>query len=41
MWDGRDKNGDLVPSGSYIYFITGKDNLGKLYKKYTNLEVKY
>ena len=41
MWDGRDKNGDLVPSGSYIYFITGKDSLGELYKKYTNLEVKY
>lgn len=40
-WDGRDKNGDLVPDGSYMYFVTGDDNKGILFKKYSNLEVKY
>lgn len=40
-WDGLDKNGDLVPVGSYIYFITGLDRNGLTYKKYSKLEVNY
>lgn len=40
-WDGLDKNGDLVPVGSYIYFITGLDKNGLTYKKYSKLEVNY
>lgn len=40
-WDGLDKNGDLVPTGSYIYFITGLDKNGLTYKKYSKLEVNY
>jgi flagellar hook assembly protein FlgD len=40
-WDGSDKNGDLVPAGSYIYFITGLDKNGLTYKKYSKLEINY
>lgn len=27
-WDGRDRGGNLVPQGKYIYFFTGKDDQG-------------
>jgi len=40
-WDGHDRNSNLVPSGSYIYFITGTDINGLTYKKYSALEIKH
>jgi gliding motility-associated-like protein len=40
-WDGRMPNGDLVETGNFIYYITGKDNDGKLVTKYTRLTIKF
>jgi len=40
-WDGRMPNGDLVESGTLVYYITGKDSSGKLVTKYSRLTVKY
>jgi gliding motility-associated-like protein len=40
-WDGRMPNGDLVESGTFVYYITGKDFEGKLITRYSRLTVKY
>jgi gliding motility-associated-like protein len=40
-WDGRMPNGDLVESGTLVYYIIGKDSNGKLVTKYSRLTVKY
>jgi hypothetical protein len=29
-WDMRDENGKMVESGLYLYFVTGKDDAGKV-----------
>lgn len=39
QWDGTDLNGNPVPNGQYIYYLTAKDNSGKLVKKYSSLTV--
>lgn len=40
-WDGSLPNGDKVPQGSYVYYITGKDSEGKLVSKHSRLTIKY
>lgn len=36
-WDGNDIYGNPVPTGKYIYFITGNDRSGNPVKKYQSL----
>lgn len=38
-WDGTDLSGSPVPNGQYIYYLTAKDDSGKLVKKYSSLTV--
>lgn len=38
-WDGRDKEGNIVAAGSYVYFFTGKDLQGNSISKHNNLTV--
>lgn len=40
-WDGTMINGDKVPTGDYVYFITAKDSNGKSVTKYSNLSIRY
>jgi gliding motility-associated-like protein len=40
-WDGRLTNGDLAPSGNYVYFITAKDKNGKPVTRYSSLSIRY
>lgn len=40
-WDGTMINGDKVPSGDYVYFITAKDSNGKSVTKYSSLSIRY
>lgn len=40
-WDGTLLNGEKSPAGNYVYFITGKDNNGKTFNKYSNLNIRY
>lgn len=39
-WDGSNMNGDLVPEGSYVYFITAKTENNKPVSKYSSLTIK-
>lgn len=38
-WDGRDKQGNLVDSGAYVYFFTGKDLQGNPVSKHNSLRI--
>ena len=40
-WDGLATNGELSPSGTYVYYISAKDLNGKLLTKYSNLTISY
>lgn len=40
-WDGRNTNGDMLPAGNYIYYVTAKDNAGKPVTKYSQLTIRY
>lgn len=40
-WDGRLQNGDLAPSGNYIYYIVGKTIGKKDYTKISQLSILY
>jgi len=40
-WDGTGLNGDKVPVGDYVYYITGKDNNGKAVYNYSLLRIEY
>lgn len=41
QWDGRMMNGEIAPSGNYVYFFTGKDRKGKAVTKYSPLSIRY
>jgi len=40
-WDGTNLNGDKLPAGNYIYYVTAKDLEGKAVTKYSALTIKY
>ena len=40
-WDGTNLNGDKLPAGNYIYYVTAKDLEGKAITKYSSLTIKY
>ena len=40
-WDGLATNGELSPSGTYVYYISAKDLNGKLLTKYSSLTISY
>jgi gliding motility-associated-like protein len=40
-WDGTNLNGDKLPTGNYIYYVTAKDLEGKAVTKYSSLTIKY
>jgi gliding motility-associated-like protein len=40
-WDGTNLNGDKLPTGNYIYYVTAKDSEGKAVTKYSSLTIKY
>ena len=40
-WDGTNLNGDKLPAGNYIYYVTAKDSEGKAVTKYSSLTIKY
>ena len=40
-WDGTNLNGDKLPIGNYIYYVTAKDLEGKAVTKYSSLTIKY
>lgn len=39
IWDGRGLDGNVVPAGNYIYYITARDVKGKLITKYNSLRI--
>ena len=40
-WDGTNLNGDKLPTGNYIYYVTANDSYGKPLTKYSALTIKY
>ena len=40
-WDGTNLNGDKLPAGNYIYYVTAKDLEGKAVTKYSALTIKF
>lgn len=40
-WDGTNFNGDKLPTGNYIYYVTAIDLEGKSVTKYSSLTIKY
>ncbi|MCE3297145.1 MAG: hypothetical protein K0R65_2859 [Crocinitomicaceae bacterium] len=41
-WDGRDAQGNLVPSGTkFVYFFTGKGSHSEPVSRYNHLEIRY
>lgn len=40
-WDGTGLNGDKIPVGDYVYYITGKDRLGSPIYKSSLLRITY
>lgn len=40
-WDGTNLQGDKLPAGNYIYYVTAKDLEGKAVTKYSSLTIKY
>lgn len=40
-WEGTDLQGDKLPAGNYLYYVTAKDQAGKPVTKYSALTIKY
>ena len=38
-WEGVSMNGELVPAGDYVYYVTARDTEGKLITKYSTLHI--
>ena len=41
QWNGNSMLGDKLPAGTYLYIVTGKDKEEKMYKAYSNLDLRY
>lgn len=41
VWDGTGKNGEVVPEGNYVYYITARDSKGKIITKHSMLRIEY
>lgn len=41
QWNGNSMLGDKIPPGTYLYIVTGKDKEEKMYKAYSNLDLRY
>lgn len=39
VWDGVGMNGDLVPAGDYVYYITARDSKGNLVTRHSTLRI--
>lgn len=39
IWDGIGINGEMVPKGNYVYYITARDQKGKLISKHSVLRI--
>ena len=40
-WNGKKIDGDVCPTGTYIYYLTGKTVSGKTISKYSTLRIQY
>ena len=40
-WDGITLEGEIAPSGNYVYYISAKEQSGKLLTKYSSLTISY
>jgi gliding motility-associated-like protein len=40
-WNGKKVDGDVCPTGTYIYYLTGKTVSGKTMSKYSTLRIQY
>jgi gliding motility-associated-like protein len=40
-WDGITLEGEIAPSGNYVYYISAKEQRGKLLTKYSSLTISY
>ena len=40
-WNGKKVDGDVCPTGTYIYYLTGKTVSGKTISKYSTLRIQY
>lgn len=40
-WNGKKVDGDVCPTGAYIYYLTGKTISGKTISKYSTLRIQY
>ena len=38
-WEGVSTNGEVVPAGDYVYYVTARDTEGKLITKYSTLHI--
>ena len=38
-WDGRMLNGDMAPSGTYVYYVTAIDQFGNAVQKHSSLRI--
>lgn len=39
QWEGVSMNGEVVPTGDYVYYVTARDADGKLITKYSTLHI--
>lgn len=39
QWEGISMNGEVVPTGDYVYYVTARDADGKLITKYSTLHI--
>jgi gliding motility-associated-like protein len=39
QWEGVSMNGEVVPTGDYVYYVTARDTEGKLITKYSTLYI--
>lgn len=39
IWDGIGINGEMVPKGNYVYYVTARDQKGKLISKHSVLRI--
>jgi gliding motility-associated-like protein len=39
QWEGISVNGEVVPAGNYVYYVTARDTDGKLITKYSTLYI--